>query len=111
MIARSAIVVIAAAFLASGPAQAACTTGQTAATASKQRKPQTPADCVVNFNAVPEISKNIVAEEQRGQPLPKPTHAEPATEPYTGPTIGGVGSSVGGYFRRAPEIGYKWSID
>src|ERR1700730_5161804 len=111
MIARSAIVIIAAAFLVSGAAQAACTTGKTTATDSKQRKPQAPADCVVNFNAVPEISKKIVAEEQKGQPLPKPTYAEPATEAYTGPILGGAGSPVGALIRRAPEIGYKWSID
>jgi hypothetical protein len=111
MIARSAIVIIAAALSASGAADAACTIGQTTTAANQQRKPQTPADCVVNFNAVPEISKKIVGEEQKGQPLPKPTYAEPATEPYSGPMIGGAGSSVGALIRRAPEIGYKWSID
>lgn len=111
MNARSAIAIFAAALLASAGANAACTTPKTTGKTTQQHKPQAMPDCVVNFNAVPEISKKIVAEEQKGQPLPKPDYAEPAPEPYTGPMVGGAGSAVGTMVRKAPEIGYKWSLD
>jgi hypothetical protein len=99
---RFAMAIAAGLLLASGGAQAACTTSK----AAKRHKPHTTAGCVINFNAVPEISKKIVAEEQRGQPAPRPVFVEPQAAPYTGPTIG-----LNHMVRRAPEIGYKWSIN
>lgn len=63
----------------------------------------------VDLGVVPEISQQIVA----GEGSPAPPKIAPDTEPsapYTGPTLGpttGVGPAV----RRAPTVGYRWSLD
>ena len=101
MIARLALAVSATILLAAGSAYGGCN----AAPEKNPHKGRKPQDCVINFSAVPEISKKIVSEEQQ-QPVAKPSFAEPENKPYTGPTVG-VSSMV----RRAPEVGYKWSLN
>ena len=63
----------------------------------------------VDFGAVPQISQQIVAGEPTAPP-PKSLPKADATPPYTGPTLGpttGAGPAV----RRAPTVGYRWSLD
>ena len=62
-------------------------------------------DCAINLDAVPQISRQIVAG-QRVAPAPKKFPFANPDEPYTGPTLG-----VSDKLRRAPEIGYRWSIN
>jgi len=106
---RLAVAVFAAAMLAGAAAHAGCAISPSKV--ASHQKPKAATDCVINFNSVPDISKKIVADELKGRPLPLPHYAEPAQEPYTGPMVGGAGSSVGSMIRRTPEIGYKWSIN
>jgi hypothetical protein len=59
----------------------------------------------VDLDLVPQISQQIVATE----PIVAPRKAVPTVEPqpgYTGPTIGAAKN-----LRRAPEVGYRWSIN
>ncbi len=83
---------IAAAFvLAAGAAGAAC-------------PPRHTGNCV-NLDGVPQISQRIVAGEHIAV-APK-TAPQAQSEPgYTGPTVG-----ISDKVRRAPTIGYRWSID
>ena len=62
-------------------------------------------DCAVDLSLTPAVSRQIVAGEKIGS---RPAAAPPAEElpPYTGPTIGAVPN-----IPRAPEIGYRWSIN
>jgi hypothetical protein len=63
----------------------------------------------VDLETVPQISQEIVAGERVAAP-PKTAPAAAATPPYTGPTVGptvGAGPAI----RRAPTVGYRWSID
>jgi hypothetical protein len=62
-------------------------------------------DCLVNLTLAPAVSRQIVAGEKIAAPPAKapPVQALPA---YTGPTIGAVPN-----IPRAPEIGYRWSIN
>jgi len=63
----------------------------------------------VDLGIVPQISQRIVA----GEPTPTPSKPAPEADPapaYTGPTVGpttGAGSAI----RRAPTVGYHWSLD
>jgi hypothetical protein len=87
---RLSAATIAAALVACTGALAACPPGQTR-------------NCV-NFDLVPQISQQIVAQERvtpANKLLPR---AEPDT-PYTGPTVG-VAPGV----RRAPTVGYRWAL-
>jgi hypothetical protein len=86
-----AAVVAAASVLGPGTGSAACPSG-------------TAGDCV-NLGLVPQITQQIVAGERIATPPPKARAAEPIPI-YTGPTIGAAPN-----LRRAPEIGYRWSID
>jgi len=63
-------------------------------------------DCV-DFDAVPQISAKVVADEHLPQPVNHPAASEPATPAYTGPTVGMAAPGV----KPAPTIGYRWSID
>lgn len=66
--------------------------------------PKQTQDCVINLDAVPQISQQIVAPEQV-----TPKKAGPSTDaktPYTGPTLG-VTPTV----RQYPTVGYRWSFD
>jgi hypothetical protein len=60
---------------------------------------------VINFNSVPAISQQIVAEEHTDQKPQKLTIDPLTPAPYTGPTFG---TSLG---KRAPTIGYQWSLE
>ncbi len=83
--------IVAASVLAGGAAWSACPPGQSH-------------NCV-NFDGVPQISQQIVAGEHIAAP-PK-TAPSAASEPgYTGPTVG-----LSDKVRRAPTIGYRWSIN
>ena len=85
------LIIGAVALLSGSLAHAACVPGKSG-------------DCV-SFSAVPAISTQIVADEEKGRKSQKRTFAEPVTPPYTGPTVG-VSSMV----RRAPTVGYRWSL-
>lgn len=82
---------IAAAFLAvAGAASAACPPGQ-------------PKGCV-NLDLTPKVSQDIIGAEQLS-PRPKAAPASVEQKPYTGVTVG-----FSDKVRRAPEIGYRWSL-
>jgi hypothetical protein len=58
---------------------------------------------VINFNAVPEISRQIISEEPAAA-KPSVVKAPPITT-YTGPMVG-VSSMA-----HAPTVGYYWSLE
>jgi len=60
---------------------------------------------VLNFSSVPTISEQIVTEEHTNPRQHKLPIDPPAAAPYTGPTFG---TSLG---RRAPTVGYQWSLE
>ena len=86
---RLSAVTIAAVLVMGNGALAACPPGQTR-------------DCV-NLDLVPQISQQIVAQEP-GTPAKAGPRAD-ADAPYSGPTVG-VAPNV----RRAPTVGYRWSL-
>jgi len=86
-----AAVIVAASVLGSNFAWSACPT-------SRWR------DCV-NLDQVPQISQQIVAGE-RLAPLPKAAPTAESTPAYTGPTVGAAAN-----LRRAPTVGYRWSLE
>jgi hypothetical protein len=60
---------------------------------------------VINFSAVPEISRRIISEEPAGT-TPKSSVVEaPPITTYTGPMVG-VSSMA-----HAPTVGYYWSLE
>ena len=81
---------IAAALIAGSGAFAACPPGQTR-------------NCV-NFDLVPQISEQIVAQEPVTAATKTLSRAAP-DKPYTGPTVG-VAPGV----RRGPTVGYRWAL-
>ena len=88
---ESAAVIVAAIVLGTGSAWSACPTG-------KLR------NCV-DLDLVPQISRQIVAGEQ----IAAPPKAAPTVQPipaYTGPTVGAAAN-----LRRAPTVGYRWSLE
>ena len=59
----------------------------------------------VNLDLTAKVSQDIVGTDGlAARPKAAPVSAEKA--PYTGPTVG-----FSDRVRRAPEIGYKWSLD
>jgi hypothetical protein len=95
MNARVSILVFSAALLCGVGANAACPPGQTKGCGT------------VDFNAVPEISQQIISREAASTAAKKSGPPDlAAKEPYTGPTVG-----VSDKARRAPMVGYRWSID
>jgi hypothetical protein len=74
--------------------------GSEAACLAKQAR-----DCIINLDAVPQISQQIVSTE-RVVPNSKTAPATEAKAPYTGPTLG-VTPTV----RQYPTVGYRWSFD
>ena len=60
----------------------------------------------IDFSSVPEISKQIVGQENTGQKQQTPTFEPPAAAPYTGP-IFGASPRPG----RIPTVGYSWSLE
>lgn len=87
-----AAAIVAASILGGGAAGAACGT-------------RTKDHCVVDLGLVPQISQQIVATEHIVAPRKEAPVAEPQPA-YTGPTVGAAKN-----VRRAPEVGYRWSID
>jgi hypothetical protein len=59
----------------------------------------------VNLNSVPDIASKIVGEEpisaKQGKTATEPT----APAPYTGPIVGVTSG------KRAPTVGYSWSLE
>jgi hypothetical protein len=64
-----------------------------------------PPEPVVNFNLVPDVSKEIVRDEPVAPPPPVEAPRQPEAAPYTGPTVG-IDKN-----ERAPTIGYHWSLN
>jgi hypothetical protein len=86
-----AAALVAASIFGGGAAGAACPT-------------RTKGHCV-DLDLVPQISQQIVATEH----IVAPPKVAPPVEPqsgYTGPTVGTAKN-----LRRAPEVGYRWSIN
>ena len=79
---------------------ALCGAGAEAACPPKQTR-----DCVINLDAVPQISQQIISTE-RTAPKGKTAPTTDAKTPYTGPTLG-VTPTV----RQYPTVGYRWSFD
>jgi len=83
---------IAAVFLAAaGAVSAAC-------------PPWQPKGCV-DLDLTPKVSRDIIGAEQLSS-RPKAAPASAEKTPYTGVTVG-----FSDRVRRAPEIGYRWSLD
>ena len=89
MLAFLSVAAFAAALVVGGNSFAACSPGQWG-------------NCV-DLGLVPEISKQIAAEEQIT--AAKPTYRTDADTPYTGPIVGVAPTVV-----RAPTIGYQWAL-
>ncbi len=83
--------IVAASVLGSSAAWSACQPGKTG-------------NCV-NLDIVPQISQQIVAAEHPAAPPKQAPVAEPQRA-YTGPTVGAARN-----LRRAPTVGYRWSLD
>ena len=60
----------------------------------------------IDFSSVPEISKQIVSDDNTGQKQKQPTGEPSPPASYTGP-IFGVSPRPG----RMPVIGYSWSLE
>lgn len=85
------IAIIAASVFGIGAASAACPPGQ-----SK--------NCV-DLDSLPQITQQIVAKDSVvGSPKAVPFPSDSTT--YSGPTVG-----VSSMARRAPTVGYRWSIN
>ena len=60
----------------------------------------------VDLDLVPQISQQIVADEHIAIPPKTATRPDDTSRPYTGPTVGAAQN-----LRRAPTVGYRWSLD
>ncbi len=58
----------------------------------------------VNLNSVPDIARKIVGEEPIGAKQAKSAAELTAPAPYTGPIVGVTSG------KRAPTVGYSWSL-
>jgi hypothetical protein len=70
-----------------------------------KRKHCVPPDTTVDLSSVGDISQKIVAGEPAPAPV-KPVWSGDPTSDYNGPSLG-----LAPLPKRAPEIGYKWSIE
>jgi len=61
-------------------------------------------DCV-DLSAIPDIAQQVITPE-KAAPRAEKTPPTLPTSTYNGPTLG-MSNAV----RRAPEVGYHWSID
>lgn len=59
----------------------------------------------IDLNSVPDITKKIVGDEPIIQIQKKPVNEPAAASPYTGPMFGVTSG------KRAPTVGYSWSLD
>jgi hypothetical protein len=59
----------------------------------------------IDLNSVPEITNKIVREEPAIQSQQKPVNNPAAALPYTGPIVGITSG------KRAPTVGYSWSLE
>jgi hypothetical protein len=97
MNARVLLLALGVALAGAAGAQAACPPGQARGGCAK-----------VDLGVVPEISQKIVAQEGAvATPNPPLPSAGAATQFYTGPMLEVTTNKA----RRAPTIGYHWSID
>jgi hypothetical protein len=90
--ARVSMLFVAAMLLGGATAEGACPAGQTR-------------DCVINLEAVPQISQQIVTTD-RVAPAAKGAPGAVSQTPYNGPTVGLTPTA-----RRYPTLGYRWSFD
>jgi hypothetical protein len=59
----------------------------------------------IDLSAVPDITDKIVGEEPVTQGKKKPVNDPAAASPYTGPIVGVTSG------KRAPTVGYSWSLE
>jgi hypothetical protein len=90
--ARVSMLFVAAMLLGGATAEGACPAGQTR-------------DCVINLEAVPQISQQVVAQD-RIAPIGKTAPGTDPQTPYSGPTVGLTPTP-----RKFPTFGYRWSFD
>ncbi len=93
---RPSLVVTASLLLAAAQASAACPPGS--------RNCAKPLD----LNLAPQISERIAADQPAALPAIRlaPVAGDTVEKPYTGPTVG-----VSTMVRRAPTVGYRWSLE
>ena len=60
----------------------------------------------LSLDRLPEISRQIIAREPLAPPAKPQPAAAASPAPYTGPTVG-----VSNMVRRAPTVGYRWSLE
>jgi hypothetical protein len=77
----------------------------TIASAAAACPPNKARNCLIDLMLTPAVSRQIVAGEKLSLSPAKPPPVE-TLPPYTGPTIGAAPN-----IPRAPEIGYRWSIN
>ena len=92
MNARVSVLLVTVAALCGAAAEAACPPGQKH-------------DCVINLDAMPQISQQIVSKE-RIAPAAKAAPGAESQPSYNGPTIGLTPTP-----RKFPTLGYRWSFD
>jgi hypothetical protein len=109
MIPRIAFAVSIAMMLAGGGAVAACPdTPKTDPAKTHSAKTRAKTDNCVDFDAVPQISAHIVANEP-APPVKAPSYEAPATKAYEGPTLGMTKPDPG--VKPTPTVGYHWSLE
>jgi hypothetical protein len=59
----------------------------------------------IDLSSVPDITKKIVGDESVTQSQKKPVIDPAAASPYTGPIVGITSG------KRAPTVGYSWSLE
>ena len=86
---------------------AAAIAGTTANAACAVKGPYRCADTgsAVNLNSVPDIASKIVSEEPIGAKPGKSATEPTAPAPYSGPIVGITSG------KRAPTVGYSWSLE
>ena len=105
---RLLVAVFISAVLAASGAYAACPPVEHSKTHATAKSRAQDNSCV-DFDAVPQITANVVAAEPAAS-LPKASTYTPPTPPkYEGPTFGMTKPDPG--VRPAPVVGYHWSLE